>query len=458
MNMIDRRDFLKSSALGASAPVVATLSEDPQSSPSGERIGVGLIGCGGMGQMNLTDFQRNAEVAILAVCDVFRPNAERARQLAGEQAQIHGDYRGVLDRKDIQAVIIATPDHWHPLMTVDACNAGKDVYVEKPVSYCVREGRLMVEAARRNRRIVQVGIQQRSGSHFQRAVHAVREGRIGTVHYAQCWNHYQSSPAGVGNPADADPPAGLDWDSWLGPAPKVPYNPVRRNFRLFFDYAGGQLTDWGTHLIDIVLWAMDAKAPLSAAASGGKLFLTDCRDTPDTLEVIYEFPGFLLRYSTLQHNSYGHNGDPGAKPFGSYGILLQGTLGTLFVDRAGYQIIPQMTGHSEKISQSFREAFDDLSGMGMYYTSAAEGERGTTSLQHFPHVRNFLDCVKSRELPRGDIEIGHRSTSTCHLGNIALKTGEKILWDGEAEKITNSTRANALLTRKYRAPWQLPGL
>ena len=458
MNTIDRRDFLKSSALGASTPIVAALSEDAKQSASGERIGVGLIGCGGMGQMNLTDFQRNSEVAMLAVCDVFRPNAERARQLAGGQAQIYGDYRRLLDRKDIQAVIIATPDHWHPLMTVDACNAGKDVYVEKPISYCIREGRLMVEAARRNHRIVQVGIQQRSGSHFQRTIQAVREGRIGTVHYAQCWNHYQSSPSGAGNPADADPPADLDWDLWLGPAPKVPYNPARRNFRLFFDYAGGQLTDWGTHLIDIVLWAMDAKAPLSATASGGKLFMKDCRDTPDTLEVIYEFPGFLLRYSTLQHSSYGHNGDPGAKPFGSYGILLQGTLGTLFVDRAGYQIIPQMTGHSEKISQSFREAFDDLSGMGMYYTSAAEAERGTTSLQHFPHVRNFLDCLKSRELPRGDIEIGHRSTCTCHLGNIAFKTGEKILWDGEAEKITNSAAANSLLTRQYRAPWQLPGL
>jgi len=458
MDTIYRRDFLKGSAFGAAAPVVAALSDEVQNSASGEHIGVALVGCGGMGQMNLIDFQRNPEVAILAVCDVFRPNAERARQLAGDQAQIYGDYRRVLERKDIQAVIIATPDHWHPLMTVDACNAGKDVYVEKPVSYCVREGRLMVEAARRNRRIVQVGIQQRSGSHFQRAAQAVREGRIGAVHYAQCWNHYQSSPSGVGNPADADPPADLDWDFWLGPAPKVPYNPARRNFRLFFDYAGGQLTDWGTHLIDVVLWAMDATAPLSATASGGKLFVNDCRDTPDTLEVVYEFPGFLLRYSTLQHNSYGHNGDPGAKPFGSYGIILQGTLGTLFVDRAGYEIIPQMTGHSEKVSQSFREAFDDLSGVGMYYTSAAGPERGTTSLQHLPHVRNFLDCVKSRELPRGDIEIGHRSTSTCHLGNIALKAGEKILWDGEAEKITNSAAANALLTRQYRAPWQLPGL
>jgi predicted dehydrogenase len=457
MNNMHRRDFLKGSALGVAVPAAAGFGDAQQASPS-DRIGVGVIGCGGMGQMNLSDFLRNPEVDILAVCDAFQPNAERARQLAGGKAQLYRDYRQVLDRKDIAAVVIATPDHWHALMAVDACEAGKDVYVEKPVSFCVREGRLMVEAARRNRRVVQTGIQQRSGSHFQRAAQAVRAGRIGTVHYAQCWNHYNSSPAGAGNPPDADPPNGLDWDLWLGPAPKVPYNPARRNFRLFRDYAGGQLTDWGTHLIDVVLWAMDAKAPLSAVASGGNLFVKDCRDTPDTLEVVYEFPGFLLRYSTLQHNSYGHNGDPGAKPFGSYGILLQGTLGTLFVDRAGYQIIPQMTGHSEQVSQSYREAYDDLSGAGLYFTSATESERGTTSLQHLPHVRNFLDCMKSRELPRGDIEICHRSTTVCHLGNIALRTGEKVLWDGEAEKITNSAAANALLTRQYRAPWKLAGL
>ena len=158
------------------------------------------------------------------------------------------------------------------------------------------------------------------------------------------------------------------------------------------------------------------------------------------------------------HNSYGHNGNPGTKPFGSYGILLLGTRGTLFIDRAGYEIIPQMTGHSEKISQSFREAFDDLTGSGMYFSSEMGGERGTTSLQHMPHVRNFLDCMKSRQLPIGDIEIGHRSTVPCHLGNIACRTGEKILWDAKAERITNNAKANAMLTRKYREPWKLVGM
>jgi predicted dehydrogenase len=446
---MNRRGFIKSSALGAAMPAPAAPSD---------RIGVGVIGCGGMGRMDLADFRKNPEVEIVAVCDVYQPNAQRAIKEAGGKAAVYGDYRLLLERRDIQAVVIATPDHWHPLMTVDACNAGKDVYVEKPISHNVREGRLMVEVARRNRRVVQVGIQQRSGSHFQRAVKAVQEGRIGKVHFAQCWNHAQGSAAGMGFPKDTAPPAELDWDFWLGPAPKVPYNPARRNFRMFWDYAGGELTNWCVHLIDIVHWALGVDAPLSAASSGGKYFTKDCRDCPDTQEVIWEYPDCLVRYSTLVHNSYGPNGNSGWKPFGSYGTMLQGTLGTLFIDRSGYEIIPQATARAEKVSQSYREAFDDLSGLGLYYTSDTVSERGTTSLQHMPHVRNFLDSMKTRALPAGDIEIGHRSTAVCHLGNIAYRTGQKILWDAKSEKITNSSQANELLTRKYRAPWKLAGM
>ncbi len=448
---MNRRGFMKSSALAAmAAPANPVAAND--------RIGIGVVGCGGMGRMDLIDFQKNPEVEIVAVCDVYKPNAERARELAGGKARVYGDYQRVLEHTDVHAVVVATPDHWHPLITVDACNAGKDVYVEKPVSHNVREGRLMVEAARRNRRIVQVGIQQRSGSHFQRAVKAVQEGKIGKVHFAQCWNHVPTAPAGMGFPTDTAPPPDLDWDFWLGPAPKVPYNPARRNFRAFWDYAGGELTNWCVHLIDVVHWALGVDAPLSVASSGGKYFIKDCRDCPDTQEVIWEYPDCLVRYSTLAHNSYGPSGNPGWKPFGSYGIMMQGTLGTIFIDRSGYEIIPQATARAEKVSQSFRDAYDDLSGLGLYYTGDTPAERGTTSLQHLPHVRNFLDCIETRALPAGDIEIGHRSTATCLLGNIAFRTGQKLLWDPKSEKITNSREANDLLTRQYRAPWKLAGM
>jgi predicted dehydrogenase len=456
---VNRRTFL-----GTTAAV--PLSGSGAATAPNDRIGVAIIGCGGMGRTDLKDFLRQPEVEIRAVCDVFRPNAELAAKLvadkpASTKPDLYSDYRRVLERRDIDAVVVATPDHWHPLIAIEACAAGKDVYVEKPVSHNVREGRLMVEAARRHQRVVQVGIQQRSGAHFQRAAQAVREGRIGTVHFAQCWNHgYAASKRGAGNPANAPVPEGLDWEMWLGPAPQIPYNPARRNFRFFWDYAGGELTNWCVHLLDIVHLAVGVDAPLSVTSSGGKWYYEDCRECADTQEVVWEYPGHLLvRYSTLVHNSYGPNGHPGNKSFGSYGTILQGTKGTLFIDRAGYEIVPQMEMHAEKDAQSSRESYDDLTGSGQYFTALSAAERGATSVQHFPHVRNFIDCMKSRALPVGDIEIGHRSTSACLIGNIALRTGEKLRWDAAGERFLNgSAEATAMLRREYRKPWALPGL
>ncbi|HBY60366.1 MAG TPA: hypothetical protein DEH78_11120 [Solibacterales bacterium] len=447
-----RRTLLRTTA---AAPVAAGQAQT--AAPASDRIGVAVIGCGGMGRMDLGDFKLNPDVEIVAVCDVSAPNARQAAQMAGPKTKVVEDFRRVLDDRDVDAVVIATPDHWHALMTIEACKAGKDVYVEKPVSHNVREGRLMVEAARRYQRVVQVGIQQRSGAHFQRAVKLVQEGRLGKVHTACCWNHGHSpDPRGMGHPADSDPPADLNWDLWLGPAPKTPYNPARRNFRVFWDYAGGELTNWCVHLLDVVHWATGKDAPLSVTSSGGKYYFQDVRECADTQEVLWEYPdNLLVRYSTSAHNSFGPNGDPGAKSFGSYGIQLHGTKGTLFIDRAGYQLTPQSVLRREKDSLGFREAFDDLQGAGLYFTTETAAERGATSIQHRPHVRDFLDCIKTRRRPAGDIEIGHRSTVPCLLGNIALRTGSKLKWDAAAERFTNHAEANALLERPYRAPWRL---
>lgn len=421
---------------------VVMASTGRRASPN-DRVGIGLIGCGGMGRMNLTDFQKNPEVDVVALCDVYQPNLKKAVAAVPGKPQTHGDYRKLLEQGDVDAVIVATPDHWHALPTVEGCDAGKDVYVEKPVSHCIREGRLMVEAARRNHRVVQVGLQQRSGTHFQRAVNMVQQGELGKIHYVQCWNHEWSPPEGMGNPPDGDPPPGLDWDAWLGPAPKVPFNKNRfgGTFRWFYDYGGGKLADWGSHLIDVVHWAMRVEGPVSAAASGGKFHLTDNRDTPDTIHVVYEYPGFLMQYSSLSHNTYGHNGQNGAKPFGS-----------------GYEVIPQMTPNFEPVVGSLLRDVDDLTGTSIYYTSLLAEARGTTSLQHLPHVRNFLDCVKTRKRPNADIADGHLATAACHLGNIAYRTGKKLHWDPKAERITNDEKANEMVTRRYRLPWKLAGL
>ncbi len=446
----------------AGSGIAGAMSQRPTTArpvPASDRIRVGVIGHGGMGHMDMLDFMRNPEVDVVAVCDVRRRSIDRAMEAAGGKAKAYGDYRRLLEQKDIDAVIIATPDHWHALMCVDACSAGKDVYVEKPVSRCVREGRLMVEAARRHNRVVQVGLQQRSGTHFQRAVKYIQDGRLGAIHYVQCWIHMIADPQGIGFTQDSEPPTDIDWGLWLGPAPSIPYNANRsRTWRFFFDYAGGMITDWGTHLIDIAQWAMNVKAPLTAMGCGGKYYMKDQREIPDTQQVVFEYPGFLLNFSCLWHSTYGHNGDPGWKPFGSYGILFNGSRGSLFVDRAGFEIVPQGRSKSEGQSQTFREAFDDLAGLGIYFTTDVQAERSTTSLQHVPHVRNFLDCLKSRKRPVADIEIGHEVTATCHIGNIAYRTGEKIVWDAQAERITNNAKANELLTRRYAEPWKLAGM
>ena len=432
---ISRRDFVKDTAITAVGTGLA-LSAGPFANRvlgANEKITVGVIGCGGQGRWNMRDFLRQPDVQISAVCDVYESNLNQAREMTDGKAATYKDFRQLLERKDIDAVIIATPDHWHALPTIHACDAGKDVYIEKPLSHTIAEGRRMVEATRRNKRIVQMGTQQRSGTHFQKAVELVRSGKLGKVSFVRTWNYSNELPQGIGNPPDTDPLPGLDWNLWLGPAPSVRYNRNRclGNFRWFWDYAGGKLTDWGTHLIDIVHWAMDVDAPSSVFAYGTKYCIQDNRETPDNLEVLYEYPGFLMNYSNRIVNDHGIDGH-------SYGIQFQGTQGTLFVDRAGYDFSPEPQRVGDESAPPAEKPF-----------------HGEGSPQHFPHVRNFLDCVKSRQAPASEIEIGHHSTTAAVLGNIALKVKQKIVWDAKKEEIVGNAEASKLLTKDYRAPWKL---
>ncbi|MBN1351506.1 Gfo/Idh/MocA family oxidoreductase [candidate division KSB1 bacterium] len=429
---VTRRDFMKTSATAA-VGITAALSPASNILGANDRINVGVIGCGGMGRSNMRHFMENKDVSIISVCDVYEKHLEKAAKMVEKKVKKYKDFRKLLENKDIDAVIVATPDHWHALPTIYACEAGKDVYVEKPLSLTIAEGRAMVNAARRFNRIVQMGTQQRSGEHFQRAVEIVKSGQLGKISFVRCWNYGNDYPEGIGNPPDSDPPEGLDWDFWLGPAPYVSYNPNRciYQFRWFWDYSGGKLTDWGTHLLDIVVWAMDVKGPTAVSAHGGKFYLQDNRETPDTLEVTYEFPGFLCEYSSRECNSFGIS-DRG------YGIQFHGTNGTLFVDRGGYEVYPEF----ERKEQQYVERTDMI--------------RSGGSRQNEPHVRNFLDCMKSRELPVCDVEVGHRSTSVPHLGNIALKSKTRIEWDPDTEHVTNCEHADKMVDKPYRAPWKLP--
>ncbi len=464
---MERRDFIKTSITAAGgiagasvnasgAPAVATKSNPILG--ANDQIRVGVIGCGGQANWDMTDFSKQPGVSLVALCDVYEGSIRQtlARKDLGldqSRVQTYKDFRKLLEDKNIDAVIIATPDHWHALPMIMACQAGKDVYIEKPVSLSIVEGRRMVEAARKHKRVVQVGTQQRSARHFQSAVEFVKSGKLGKITRVHTWNYDGEFPKGIGNPPDENPPEGLDWDFYLGPAPKVPYNKNRHleNFRWFWDYSGGKMTDWGVHLIDIVHWAMNVDAPTAVSASGGKYVIQDNRETPDTLLATFEYHpeqtgaekngaeqsgDFVLTYENRTLNSRGQDARWG------YGIMFYGTDGTMFVDRGGFEIFPEMEGRKR----------DDLF-TARLTPARMSVQRGDPS--HFQHVRNFIECVKSREHPISDIEIGHRSTSAPHLANIALRTGHKIKWDGQNEKIIGDAEASKWLQREYRAPWKL---
>jgi predicted dehydrogenase len=435
---ISRRDFVRNASALASGLAVAPVVQNVLG--ANDKIVLGVIGPGGppfaRGKRVMQSFVRlGAEVA--AVCDVYRPYADEACADSGCKPEVYNDYRKLLERKDIDAVIIGTPDHWHALPTVHACQAGKHVYVEKPLATSIGEGRRMVEAARKYNRLVQAGTQHRSGPHFKRVEQLVQSGVLGEISQVRAWNMGNSYPAGIGCPPDSDPPPGLDWDAWLGPAAKVPYNPnrfLRGNFRWFWDYAGGLMTDWGVHWIDTIHQCMHVEAPRSVCASGGKFALQDNRETPDTLEVIYEYPGWILVYSISQCVSRGIDAKGG-------GFQFYGTDATLYADRSQYELFPR----------EIRKGTVD-EGVFSYNTAPIRG-RGQD--QETPHIRNFIEAVRGQATLNADVEVCHRSTTAAILGNIALKTGRKLHWDAAKEEFINDIEANKHLMKEYRAPYNL---
>ncbi len=424
---LSRRNFVKTTSLLAGASITLPSILPSSARGANERIRVASIGVGGKGQHGMGMFMDTGLADIVAVCDVYEPNLKKAIEKTQGAAKGYHDFREVIAREDIDAVHISTPDHWHAIPAIMALEAGKDVYVEKPLALVVAEGRRIIEAAQKHGRIVQCGTQQRSGAHFQKAVELVASGAIGKVTMVEAWNFDNETPNGIGSPADEAPPKSLDWEFWQGPAPERTFNPNRfLNFRWFWNYSGGKVTDWGVHLMDIVQWAMRVDAPLSVSATGGKYFLKDNRETPDTVHVTWEYPGFIATYTNRVCNQYPEYQE-------TYGIRFYGTEGSLFVDRGGWKIIPELDD-----KRQLRIA----------------AQSGGGSEQDHPHVKQFLECVKSREKPISPPEVTHRSTTTCLIANIALKAGMKLYWDAQAERFTNSDEANALLDYEYRGEWK----
>jgi predicted dehydrogenase len=443
---MSRRSFVEAVGIGCGALALDAAASAAPSTAS-ERVRLAIIGAGSRGNQLLDTFLPIETVDLVSVVDVDDQHAgktaDRVLKAKGKKPDVARDYRHVLDRKDVDAVIIATPDHWHALPAIEAVLAGKDVYVEKPVAHNVAEGQAMLRAARKTNKVMAVGTQQRSSTHFQRAVEIVRSGELGKVFWVQTWNYENISPVGMGRYSDCDAPSYVDYDRWLGPAPQRPFSPNRFHllFRWFFDYAGGMMSDWGVHLNDIVLWALDSKGPKSVSTTGGIFTTDDDRDTPDTLQVVYEFPGCTLTYSMRKGNGLKYNGH-------DYGILFCGTEGSLFLDRSGFEVIPDavVLPYGIKLVHGARE----VRKIGLK-PDKAPGVDGQDA-----HVRNFLDCIKTRQRPTCDIEIAHRSTNTCHLGNIAYKVGRKLEWDADSETFKNDSEANIHLAREPRKGYELP--
>jgi predicted dehydrogenase len=392
-------------------------------------------------------------VTFAAACDVYETNALRAREWAGPGAAHYKDFRRVLERKDIDAVLVATPDHWHAAITVLACQAGKHVYVEKPLAHNIREGQAMAAAARRSGRVCQAGTQHRSAPHIAEAAQIVRSGELGAVHFVRVWNYVNMHPRGIGREPDAAPPEGLDWDFYCGPAPLVPFNRKRflSTYRWFWDYAGGYITDYGTHRFDTVHQIMGAAAPLAVSAAARRFALDDAGEMPDVLQATYEYPGFILSYEACNLNAHGVGGrTPGMRYYNARGsedrpngMAFYGTSGALFVDRLGYELYPE--------PQS--AGWPPPRGAAAGFRAERKQKQGADATAL--HARAFIDAIRNGGPPAASIEDGHRATNVAHLGNIASKTGLKLKWDPKREEFDGQPEASALLGRKARKPWDL---
>ena len=409
--MTTRRDFLKqASLLGAGLTFSPFLIQASNSISANDKIQVALIGCNGMGFEDLKAFLRNPEVECIALCDidenVLNNRAAETEKITGKKVKhLYKDWRKVIDNKDVDVVIVGTPDHWHCLQAVYACQAGKDVYCEKPLGNSIEECNIMVRAAEKYNRVVQVGQWQRSDPHWQDAMAFVHSGKLGKIRTVRVFSYQGWCPSIPVKP-DEPVPAGVDYDMWLGPAPKRPFNRNRFHFtfRWFWDYAGGLMTDWGVHLLDYALFGMNVTAPKSIMASGGKFgYPDDACETPDLLQTIYTFDGFTVMWDHaigIDDGAYGRN----------HGLGFVGENGTLVVDRGGWEVIP------EKVNGQAR-----------------------------------MEAVPLKKA--ASIEIGAHIAKFSQLGNIAYRTGKKLSWDG---KSFHDSEADAYLCKQYRAPWELP--
>ena len=432
---ISRRDFAKA---GAAVTVAASL---PASAPASvtnanDSVRVGFVGVGNRGSQLMKAFAAHKDCKFVGVADAFRPYLDRARNDYGADLMAVEDYRALLDRKDIDAIVVATPDHWHAMQAITAMSAGKDVYVEKPLSVTIHEGRQMVAAAKRFNRISQVGLHRRSMKVYHQLADFLNSEKLGKVTVSRAYRLNNMYPDGIGKQPTGNPPADLNWDLWLGPRPEQKYqeNIAPYKFRWWLGYSS-QMGNWGVHYFDMIRWMLGEQAPASAVAIGGRFAVDDDRTIPDTAEAIFELPGGSL----LVFGQYEASSNP-ALAYGE--VEFRGTQGTVYSSSKGFKVLTEKPGQFQ-----------------------AKGIRGEESevqinepnhLATANHARNFLDSVKSRKQTRCPMLEGHRSTTFAHLANISLATKSRLDWDADKEKFRNNEEANQLLHYEYRQGFELP--
>lgn len=436
-----RRDFLASTTKLVTATGLAGVTGAPLLSSAGsekkganDKLIVALIGCRSMGFGDLGNALKQPGVECGAICDVDNEILTKRTadivKIQGKAPVQYKDYRKLMENKDINAVIIGTPDHWHCLPFIAACQAGKDIYVEKPLANSIAECDLMVKAARKYNRVVQVGQQQRSGEHWKKAMDFMKAGKIGDLRKVNIWGNFNY---GIGQlkATDEAVPAGVDFDMWLGPAPKRSFNKNRfhGSWRMFWDYGGGLMTDWGVHLIDMALWVKGiTQLPLAVIATGGNFSFPDhAHETFDTMSVSYQMKDYVINWE--------HTAGIQTGPYGrAYGLAFIGNNATLVINREGWELLPETQDGNYKVA-----AMPKQSG----------GEN------HEPHMKNFIECIKTRNDPVCPIENGRLVAVYAHMANIALRTNSRLEWDETNKNFRNNAAANALITPEYRMPWTL---
>ena len=436
MNEVSRRRFLQVSsgmAVGAGLGLAATRTRVASAAVSAnEKIVVGFVGVGGRGSGLLGNFTAEKDVEVGAICDAHKPRLDAVLAKVGGKAKGYSDFRKLLEQKDLDAVVIATPPHWHPLISIYACQAGKDVYCEKPMCLKPVEGRAMKKAAAENKRVTQIGTQIHADENYHRVVEIVRSGVLGELSAVRTQLMLNEAPNGItGNPPDEPPPAGLDWDMWCGPLPLLPYNKARFTLHRYFgELVGSWLHEMGPHIVDLPFWALELGPPKSVVAMGGKFATHDISTIPDTMEAVFEFDKFIMIWSNMCANGFGlATGKTGDRQLL---VSFHGVDGTLMADYDTYKFVAE-PGKPEN------PTLPDP------YLSRSPG-----------HQREFLDCVKSRQACSCSFDYHYNVHVALNLGNAAYRLGRKLVWDEERGDVVGDKEASEALQANYRAPWSLP--